>query len=346
MNTTSETPGGKIFVLSSFAGLGDRIIGISSIEIIARKLGSLFPWYKIYIDMPMFHSNPLVTLKEEYRLPEGEDWKKGKTTKRIDIVNDNNNPYISQLFQNPELWNEDIIYLHCNLFILDHLQGNKINSGTEDFKTETRDAIHRFFYKYMVVDPAVFNDIKKLYNADLPHVKETKGLASGIPYMKEYICIHFRHGDDKYILNNTRSHEWPQELKRDLDKMFQAVALKIHKNNSQKSDRKILLLSDLHCQDIHEIAYKFINKNRFFKIPDVKVIHCDRTSPSYDEWLKVFSDFFAIAGSTESYISPNSNFSRAAVIMGNSKVNFVYKSGAVVKPTDIQLLKKTSNEYV
>jgi len=159
------------------------------------------------------------------------------------------------------------------------------------------------------------------------------------------------------MLSESRMTSWPVQLIYDINEMFISIFSSI--SHTYGKSIKILLISDLNAEDVHSIAYNHYPKRMFYPPSTDKIKHSLTTNPTSEEWMKIFTDFFAIGRARTVYITPNSNFSRMGYLshLPSSsdiqtdnvlmrKYHFIYKSGIITSNVEVMdLLLKEKNEY-
>jgi len=302
----------KTLTISCHAGLGDQLIGYACSEVLAHELGA-----EVVLDMPIFSSESCpVSVTEVYK-------KKKKVKYDMEIIVDcqAGRDKMGRDFMTRSFWEKihesDDIYIDNHTYILDTLINNDTGSVRFNNKTEIVQAMHRslkrLFTRYCTVD------YKRLMGYNL-----LKG--------ENVVSLHIRTGDDIFMLQDSRVDKWPVATKEKLTRIFSSIGQHL-RTHPPYNKYRLVLFSDLRPDDIHEFAAPFMPTGQaFFRYSTVKSIHSTRQKPSRAEWNKILDDFLVLAYSRRCYATPNSNFSRAALLLGNNSLTssfFVESSGKI-----------------
>lgn len=305
--------------ISSHAGLGDQLIGYACSEVLSHGLGA-----RTLLDLNIFDSPECpVTINDLYRAKEVP-----KDSYKLNIDCQPGRDMMDRLFQERSFWEKlgesGDIHINNHTYILPKLVNNKV--GSISFKNdmeivkEMRRAMQRLFNRYCTVD------------------------RTGIEYDTNTVVIHVRTGDDIFMLNNIRLPQWPSHINNQIRTILSSISKHLI-DHPPSFGYKITVLSDVHPEDIYKLAKEYIPNQTFDTPTAVLSKHSVRQKPSKTEWCKIMKDFFSIANAKRTYLTPNSNFSRAAVLYGKETLSSSYfvRNNGDINQTMGNILHKEHN---
>ena len=308
----------KSIIIHSSAGLGDQLMGFASTEVLVNKLGA-----NTSLDMELFDSpNCPLKIKDEYKV--------SNVPYSHNISLNHRRDFAKQLFRVHKFWKDmsstNVTRISNCTYNLDGLDNSLFPiyfKNCDEALVEIQKAMRRFFTRYTVVDPAIYRRIS--------HFKGHSKL----------VVLYIQSGDDRFMMGNVRINQWPVLLITKLRIIFSSIAQHIQQHHIPNS--KFLLLSDLNTADIHRFAYKYLDQENFHPHSSVENTHSQRQNLTKQQWYQILDDFICIGSADQVYTTENSNFSRAAIILGNNGQNpdyfFVSKDGLVQQSSHLLLNK-------
>lgn len=313
----------KTIIISSFAGFGDQLMGYISGDVIAFNLD-----ISVKLNMDIFNSDDCpVIVKKEFsvdRIP--------NNSLKLNISCRSGRKIYIEKMKKKDFWKKfneyNNINFNSNVCILESLVCNKNSPvnfvDNNNVINEAGKSLQRFFNLYTKIDECVYNKIKEYKKHKL-------------------VVIHIRTGDDIFMLKKLRLKDWSKKYTQKIHNIFNNIS----NNLTSLKNFKICLLSDLNLEDLHKIAYQYINKNMFHDYSNILPTHSTRQTPSNKEWCKIIEDFLVISNADWCYITPNSNFSRLACVYGrfiSKQNNYYYIDGeGIITKTDDNILRKGEN---
>lgn len=296
----------KTITIKCKNGFGDQLIGYACSDVLAHELGA-----ETLLDMSIFDSpNCPITVNSEYKSVNKPDY-----CMDLSIDCKPGRDKMERNFQTREFWekineSEDIL-IDSHTYYLHGLLNNKVGSvsfkNNKEIVKSLHDSLVRLFDTYCNID---YNDLH-ISNMIKNNNNNT-------------VVLHIRIKDDKYILQNLRKNDWSTVLLNKLEMMFKSVNNHLIEN-PPGDNYKLLLLSDLNSDDIHEIAFFFIDEIKFIRRNSGRCVkHSSLQKPSKSEWCDIIDDFSCISSAQRCYVTPNSNFSKSALLHSERPLSSSY----------------------
>lgn len=315
----------KTVHISGNSGLGDQLMGYACSEVLSHELGA-----RTMLNMNIFDSeNCPISVKSMYKSNRDTT-----NSMNIEISCQPGRDMMKRKFVDRIFWEQihesDNIYIKNHTYVLDTLINNQTGAvsftNKQEILNQMHKALRRLFNRYCTVN---YNGLVG-YNLLRHH---------------NVISFHLRTGDDIFMLNNIRKDKWPSHIVQKLTNICSGIGQHLIENPVNFRS-KFVIFSDLHPDDIHEFIRKFIPKHiKFFRYNVVKSIHSDRQQPDKKQWNKILDDFMILAHSKRCYVTPNSNFSRTALLYNKNPLSssFFVDSLGKVSPVSENVTTKPGN---
>lgn len=291
-------------IISSCSGLGDQLFHYASSETISVRLKR-----EIMLTLSFLDKQSLVNVKTQYS---HDKTIQPSINLNIDCKPGRNK--IMEQYQTIDFWeglsNANVIHFNGNQEFLCGLIGNNSSSigfnNKDEVVQELHHSLNRLFNKYCNVC------------LDLP--KKNKYL----------VAIHIRTGDQQIL----HEQKWSSELKSSLHNIFTSIYNDLC-NNPPENEYEVAIFTDANANDMYEYANHILKGINVRKPNIYTPVHSSMASPTTEQWKHIFMDFFNISIADRCYATPNSNFSRAALVYGNKFKSSYFVDGNGIKPVNV-----------